>query len=66
MEEAKLPQEEAEQHFSEETTKLKFVAEWQVKTTGDGKDGMGDLDDLPICREEVQPRRLQGQSHPLE
>jgi hypothetical protein len=30
-----------------------FPAEWQVKATRDGKNGMGDHDDLPICREEV-------------
>jgi hypothetical protein len=40
--------------------------EWQVSAIGDGEYGIGDHGDLSIFREEVQPRRLKGQSQPLE
>jgi hypothetical protein len=45
---------------------MNFAVEWTLSATEDEEDGMGDLVDLPICREEVQPRRLQGQSQPQE
>jgi hypothetical protein len=51
--EAKLLKEEAEQQFSEEIVELEFTGEWQVKATTNGEYGMGDLVDLPTCREEV-------------
>jgi hypothetical protein len=49
------------------TTKLKSIAEWKLSATEEEyEDGMGDHDDLPICRKEMQLRRLHGQSHPLQ
>jgi hypothetical protein len=63
---ATLSQGEAEQQLSNEIAELESATEWQVKTTRGGGDGMGDHDDLPICREEMQPRRLHEQSQPLE
>jgi hypothetical protein len=66
MTETKLSKEEAKQRFIEDIAELEFAVEWQVKSIGDGKDGMGDLIDLPICREEVQPRRLHTKSQLLE
>jgi hypothetical protein len=36
------------------------------KATRYGENRKGDLVDLPICREEVQPRRLHKESKPLE
>jgi hypothetical protein len=44
---------------------MNFAAGWQVEATEE-EDGMGDLVDLPICREEVQWSRLQKESHPWE
>jgi hypothetical protein len=52
--------------LSDEIAELESAIEWQVKATRDGEDDMGDHDDLPICREEVQPRRLHEQSQPWE
>jgi hypothetical protein len=46
-----MSQGEAEQQLSNEIAELESATEWQVKATRDGKDGMGDHDDLPICRE---------------
>jgi hypothetical protein len=46
--------------------KLNFAAEWTLSATEDEEDDMGDHDDLPICREEMQPRRLHTQSQPWE
>jgi hypothetical protein len=66
MAEAKLSKGEAEQQLSEETAKLESAAEWQDKATGDGEDYKGDRVDLPICKEEVQQKRLHKESQPLE
>jgi hypothetical protein len=49
----------------DKTAELNFAAEWQVEATEE-ENSMGDLVDLPICREEVQPRRLQKESQPWE
>jgi hypothetical protein len=49
----------------DKTTELNFATGWQAKTREE-EDGMGDLVDLPICREEVQWRRLQNKSQPWE
>jgi hypothetical protein len=66
MAEAKLSEKEAEQEtVSDKTAELNFAAEWQVEATEE-EDGMGDLVDLPICREEVQWSRLQKESQPWE
>jgi hypothetical protein len=56
-----------EQQFNQEdkTTKLNFVVGWQVEAIEE-EDGMGNLVDLPICREEVQQSRPQKESHPWE
>jgi hypothetical protein len=59
--EEKLSKEEAEKRLSDKTAKLNFAEEWQVEATEE-EDGMGDLVDLPICREEVQWSRLQKES----
>jgi hypothetical protein len=53
-----LPQKEAEQQLSNETVELKSTTEWPLSATKGDEDGMGDLVDLPICREEVQWSRL--------
>jgi hypothetical protein len=51
----------------EETADLKSAAEWQLEATDeDEEDGMGDHDDLPICRKFLQLRRLHEQGQPLE
>jgi hypothetical protein len=44
---------------------LNFAAGWQVEAIEE-KDSMGDLVARPICREEVQLRRLHKESQPLE
>ena len=61
-----LSEEAPERQFIIETTGAKDVAEWQVEATRDGEYEMGDHDDLPICREEMKPRRLHTQSQPWE
>jgi hypothetical protein len=66
MAEASLLEGEAKHQFSEEIAKLNFAAGWRDKATTNGENNMGDLVDLPICREELQQRRLQGQSQPLQ
>jgi hypothetical protein len=63
---AELPQEEAEQQFSEETAELESAAEWPLSATKRDKDSMGDRADLPIEKTEVQQRRLHTKSQPLE
>jgi hypothetical protein len=62
----KLSKEEAEKQLSDKTAKLNFAAGWQAKTTRDGENHMGDRVDLPIDKEEVQPRRLHKENQPLE
>jgi hypothetical protein len=63
---AELPQEEAEQQFSEETAELESAAEWPLSATKRDKDSRGDRADLPIEETEVQQRRLHKESQPLE
>jgi hypothetical protein len=67
MAEANLSEKVTEQQISQEdkTAELNFAAGWQVEATEE-EDGMGDLVDLPICREEVQWSRLQKESQPWE
>jgi hypothetical protein len=67
MAEASLSEKVTEQQVSQEdkTAELNFAAGWQVEATEE-EDGMGDLVDLPICREEVQWSRLQKESQPWE
>jgi hypothetical protein len=45
------------------TVEMNFAARWQVEPTEE-EDSLGDQDDLPICREEVQRSRLQKEIHP--
>jgi hypothetical protein len=54
MAEENLSEKVIEQQVSQEnkTAELNFVVGWQVEATEE-EDGMGDLVDLPICREEV-------------
>jgi hypothetical protein len=65
MEEASLSEKVTEQYVSQEdkTAELNFAAGWQVEATEE-EYAMGDLVDLPICREEVQWSRLQKESQP--
>jgi hypothetical protein len=66
-EEANMSVEETEQQVSqEETAELKFAAGWQAKATKEEENDMGDQDDLPTNKEELQPRRLHKKSQPLE
>jgi hypothetical protein len=60
--EAKLSEKEAEQQLSDRIAELESAAEWQLNATKEEEDGMGDLVDLPICREEVQWSKLQKES----
>jgi hypothetical protein len=55
---------EAEQQFSKKIAEMESAAGWQVKATRDEEDGMGDHDDLPICRKKLQQRRLHEQGQP--
>jgi hypothetical protein len=64
--EAKLSEKEAEQQLSGKTAEMNFAVGWQAKATRDGENRMGDRIDLPICREEVQPRRLHKENQQLE
>jgi hypothetical protein len=57
-----LSQGKDEKQLSDRTVKLNFAAEWTLSATEDEEDDMGDHDDLPICKEEMQPRRLHTQS----
>jgi hypothetical protein len=45
--------------------KLESTAEWPTSAI-EVETNMGDLVDRPICREEMQPRRLHEESQPLE
>jgi hypothetical protein len=67
MAEASLSEKVTEQQVSQEdkTAELNFVVRWQVEATEE-EDGMGDLVDLPICREEVQWSKMQKESQPWE
>jgi hypothetical protein len=67
MAEASLSEKMTEQQISQEdkTAELNFAAGWQVEATEE-EDSLGDRDDLPICREEVQWSMLQKESHPWE
>jgi hypothetical protein len=62
----KLSEEEAEKRISDETAEEESTAESTTCAIEEEEDGMGDLVDLPICREEVQWSRLQKKSQPLE
>ena len=54
MAEASLSEKVTEPQVSQEdkTAELNFAAGWKVEATKE-EDGMGDLVDLPICREEL-------------
>jgi hypothetical protein len=43
---------------------MKSAAEWTISAIEEH--GMGDHDDLPICRKEMKLRRLHEQNQPLE
>ena len=56
-----------QQVIQREIAELNFAAEWQLEAIDkDEEDGMGDHDDLPICRKFLQLGRLQKQDQPLE
>jgi hypothetical protein len=59
----KLSDKEAEQQLRNEIVEEKSATRWQVKAT---RYGMGDHSDLPICRNNLQQRRLHEQSQPLQ
>jgi hypothetical protein len=63
---AELPQEEAEQQFSEETAELESAAEWPLSATERNKDSRGDQVDLPTEMKELQQRGLHKESQPWE
>jgi hypothetical protein len=65
MVEVKMSEEKVGQQLSEKTVELNFAEGWQVEATEE-EDSLGDRDDLPICREEVQRSRLQKESQPWE
>jgi hypothetical protein len=67
MVEASLSEKVTEQQVNEEdkTVELNFTVGWQVGATEE-EDGMGDLVDRPICREEAEWSRLQKESQPWE
>jgi hypothetical protein len=61
-----LSNEVAEQQFSKEIATCESAIGWKVEATEDRMEDMGDHCDLPICRKNLQPRRLHEQSQPLE
>jgi hypothetical protein len=65
MVEFKISEEQVGQHLSEKTVELNFAEGWKVEAIEE-EDRMGDRDDLPICREEVQRSRLKKESQPWE
>jgi hypothetical protein len=66
LEEAKLSEGEAKKRLSDQDAELNFAAGWQVEATEE-EDGMGDLVDLPLDKdEEVQRSRMQKDSQPWE
>ena len=62
----KLLEEEYEERLSDKIAEWESAAEWQDKATRDGEYYKGDRVDLPICKEEVQQKRLHKESQPLE
>lgn len=58
-----LSEKVTKQKFSqEETTELKFAAEWQLQATDEDEEGgVGAHSDLPMCQNFLQLRRLQEQ-----
>jgi hypothetical protein len=56
--EEKMSEKEDEQQLSDRIVELESSLEWQLNGTKEEEDGMGDIVDLPICREEVQWRKL--------
>jgi hypothetical protein len=63
---AELPQEEAEQQFSEETAEMESTAEWPLSAIERNKDIRGDQVDLPTEMKELQQRGLHKESQPWE
>jgi hypothetical protein len=64
--EVKMSEEEAEKRLGDETSEEDSAAEWPTSSTEEEEDSMGDLIDIPICRERMQPRRMHRESQPLE
>jgi hypothetical protein len=56
MTEANLSEEEAEQQLNDETAELESAAGWKANSIGE-ENNMGDQDDLPIDKEEVQQEK---------
>jgi hypothetical protein len=65
MVEVKMSEEKVGQQLSEKTVEMNFAEGWQVEAIEE-EDRLGDRDDLPICREEVQRSRLKKESQPWE
>jgi len=62
----KMSKEEAEQQLGDETVELNSVAEWQLSATKEEENDIGDQDDLPTNKEELQLRRLHKEKQQLE
>jgi hypothetical protein len=64
--EENLSEEEVEQQLNDGTVELESVAEWKTSSIRGCKYNMGDQDNLPTDKVELQPRRLHKKSQPLE
>jgi hypothetical protein len=53
---------EDKKKFSEKTAELESTTEWPLSFTKENKDNMGDQENLPIEKIEVQQRRLHTKS----
>jgi hypothetical protein len=60
-----LSEGEVEKQLSDETAELEFATGWKTNAIEKEYD-MGDQDDLPNDKEELQPRRMHKKSQPLE
>jgi hypothetical protein len=63
--EEKLSKGEVEKRLSDKSAKLNFAAEWKAEAT-EKEDGMGDIVDLPICREKCSGVGCKRRAKPLE
>jgi hypothetical protein len=61
----KLSEEEAKKRLIDKTIEEESATGWQVEAREE-ENNMGDHDDLPTDKEEVQLRRLHKESQPLE
>jgi hypothetical protein len=63
---AELPQEEVEKQFSEKTAELDFAVEYPLSATKRDKYGRGYWAYIPTEKIEVQQRRMETKSQPVE